>query len=178
MLKTTFFDLPAELRLKIYSLALPLPQNEVIRPLESNRRRPIADPFYKIFEPGPFAVNRQIREETLAMYYGHNTFHLQDYFSATKYLRALGTLRLSMIEQFVLGYFECRPSNNAEMSYVTCQIRHLRQWGGDACRALRKEAYLMRWDGTSYIRVIDCAEIAVVGEGEDWMVERKEVHDA
>ena len=78
-----FLELPAEIRNEIYTLTLIHPSSVFVHP----------SPPY-ILEAALLAVNRQVRSETLGLWYSDNTFAIDGSNPAVRFLRALSDQKL------------------------------------------------------------------------------------
>jgi len=83
--------LPAELRDAIYTLALV--DDEPIYISLPEPARPLS-----LREPALLAVNRQIRNETLPIYYGTNIFEPRSSVTTENFLRLLGSGRIALLK--------------------------------------------------------------------------------
>lgn len=90
--KTCFLDLSAELRNSIYELAL-LEDAFFNNPNAFTSRR------YKITEPALLRVCRQVRDESLHVFYGANTFWCNDTYITRRFLRALSPRKLAALRK-------------------------------------------------------------------------------
>ena len=79
-------ELPAEIRNEIWSYALDTPDSITIE----NRR-----PYFH--EPGLLAVNRQVRSETVGIWYHDINFYIAGSNPAVKFLRAISDQQLSAL---------------------------------------------------------------------------------
>lgn len=88
--KMCFLDLSAELRNSIYGMAL-LDDAFFNNPSAFTSRR------YKISEPTLLRVCKQIRDETLQVFYGANTFWCNDTYITRRFLRGLSPRKLAAL---------------------------------------------------------------------------------
>lgn len=99
-----FLDLPPELRNEIYSYIL---SSQIVMLSNSSPR---------IFEPAILAANRQVRSETISLFYADNTFAISGSSPANKLLRnmsdqklrALRALRIITSQAMSHGYIQTR----------------------------------------------------------------------
>ncbi len=88
-----FFNLPAEIRNEIYTLAL-----TETRPITTAQVKP------HLREPGALAVNVQMRAEASSIWYGENTFEVSGSSPAVKWLRSLPEDKLKFLRRVhILG---------------------------------------------------------------------------
>ena len=95
-MQITFFDLPAELRDRIYGLAV-VDSNTIVPYFSIDR---IRSPYSSIFrgEPGLLRTNRQIHGEVLPVFYGSNRFRLNNTSEVASWLKILGPHRTSLLQ--------------------------------------------------------------------------------
>lgn len=91
-----FFDLPAEMRNKIYELAL---QNEVVKypkPTHSNKKGRAAF-------PGLLMASKRINKEVLEMFYSKVTFHFEVADKMLSWLRKLGLKKRNLVRKVIVS---------------------------------------------------------------------------
>ena len=177
--KITLYDLPAELRNTIYELALP--QGEILQQRQKLNLMPQHDPtddhpstlVTSMPGPGLLGVSRHIREEALGLYYGKNTFQVQNLLSTEWFLDSIGVERVSMITGLVVTSMICFGKYEWLLEYVTERLNTLRNEGKKAILALRKGAILARCcdkhnDLMGVKRLMENPEVVVDGDGDDW----------
>lgn len=135
---SAFFDLPAEIRLKIYTFAFPRGVWNTLGSGEfeqDNFPRGVGDPsgFYYPFsrELVVLRVNKQMRHEALPFAYRRTVFHLDDLDRAIKFLVAVGETGRNNIESLHFAWestsdpgcrLETRPVS--KIAYLTLPILH------------------------------------------------------
>lgn len=109
-------NLPAELRNEIYSLAL-----------VQDTRIMVSTSLPYLKEPALLAVNRQMRSETLPVWYSENVFQINGSSPSVKFLRSLGSERLQLLKTLRISTGE-----QLRMDYAEERIRQLiRAFGSD-----------------------------------------------
>lgn len=103
--------LPAELRNRIYHLSV----------VEESPIKAYYAPFNRhmdhvtFFEPAVSGSNRQLREETLPIFYGENIFHVRDDEQMSKLLHALGSDRVGMLRRLhAYTIHDCLPCDGED----------------------------------------------------------------
>ena len=179
MPENTFLNLPTELRLEIYAMALT--QDDMI-PTSVSQLRYIkcsTDVFKS--EPGLLNTSRQVRDECATIYYRSNKFQLLDVDSTVMYHETIGPELASVITWLVPLLSDYELGLDRAIDTAIFAMSKIRQKGGAACRALPKEALRARWFNgngwplftTRMIRIVDIKEMIVIGEGDNWKFQRK-----
>ncbi|POR37829.1 Uncharacterized protein TPAR_01965 [Tolypocladium paradoxum] len=142
--RTTFLNLPRELRDKIYGFTL---HGGMWRTEERdyNFCRAIGDPSGFYFPFGDdctlLRVNRQMRQEALPLAYRHTTFHLADIDDLTQLLIAVGRVGRENIESLDFSWESGIDLEDNWRKFPDCENNHLilPAWHVSACIQLLKQ---------------------------------------
>lgn len=129
--RTTFFDLPAELRNPIYEL-LVVEDGPIRIPYHANRTT-----VDRPSEPALLAVNRQIRIESRGVFYGVNIFRASGFESAAQTLMKLNVFQLKPIRRLEINMSPC-PLSASDLK------REIYVWGCLWEKGFRKDAIFYR----------------------------------
>lgn len=186
----SFVSLPAELRNHIYELALSRRKTVrlgsfvalssgpwlLVGPPKSTP--PIHWPYLQLKEPGLLAVNRQVRKEALAIYYGNRSFALDlcnedSYLGPISFMLQLGPERIAMLRSVYAVperyCFNFRPESFRLREEILGILDQIVKAAGNGC--LRKDALLLPRanDGRSaWERVTECGWLKVVDVDGGW----------
>lgn len=172
--KTSFLDLPTEIRNVVYFLALSSDETLLLSECMTGRTLSTKEHFHG--EPALLATSRQIREEAIPVFYGTNTFQ-SPYSSRTlAFLSQLGCARARTLRSLrafsTLIVFSGGNRDTWLDTILRATKRLLREIEGylhkDALLVPFKEAHGIVWK-----RLSDIAEFEVFGQSYEWNIRRK-----
>lgn len=167
---TGFLDLPLEIKEEIYLYVVIQLVPVILR---------VYDEVRLGIEPALAAVNRQMRAESLVVFYCYNTFHMKSFNDA---VICLANLEPELVKELrhVRVLNEAKGSRENQLGFI---FRHLNANRRGLC-GLRKDALAVRicvdiqWETqVEWTKVVDIPEFEVVGTDGAWYVRSLERDD-